>query len=247
MKIKVWDIPTRLFHWLLVFLFFSAFIVAKTVDDENPIFLYHMVCGLIAGLLVLMRIFWGFFGSRYALFSSFLYGPGAVLTYIRKAFGKTDEPYLQHNPGASYAIFAMLTLVLALVLSGVLMSTGAEIFEEMHKLFAFCMVLIVAVHIIGVAFYFIRHRENIIFSMIDGNKHGRQEQGIASTHPFVGMLFLLIASIWALSLLDGLDKQKASLTIPLIGVQMQLEEEHQADEHHEKSEQREKKHDRDDD
>ena len=63
-KTKVYDLPTRLFHWLFAGLFLSAFLIAKVIDDDSPSYSYHMLLGVILGMIVFLRIIWGFVGSK---------------------------------------------------------------------------------------------------------------------------------------------------------------------------------------
>ena len=254
MKIMVWDWPTRLFHGLLVVLFFAAFAIAISVDDETPIFRYHMVLGLIAAFLVLCRVVWGVVGSRYARFSSFLYGPGEVLAYFRGVLGQGANRSIGHNAGSSYAIFAMLALPLALAGTGMLLSNGSEFLEEMHEVLAFSMLAIVFIHIAGVVWHVFRHKENIILSMIDGRKSGESSEAIPSSHPLVAIILLVLLGLWSFSLYSGLDQRSGTLKLPLFGVQIQLgesehEEGHEKDHEkdHEKGHYREHRHEKDDD
>ena len=74
----VWDIPTRLFHWLFAGGFIAAAVIALGQGDDSPLFPYHGMIGLALGLLLVLRVVWGFVGSRHARFGSFAFGPRAV-------------------------------------------------------------------------------------------------------------------------------------------------------------------------
>ena len=82
-KQLIYDLPTRIFHWGFAGLFVFVIFIAKTVDDENPVFSYHMLAGLMLGGLVTLRIIWGFFGTKYARFSSFALHPAYSVTTSR--------------------------------------------------------------------------------------------------------------------------------------------------------------------
>ena len=75
----IYDLPTRIFHWLFAGLFIAAFLIAKTVDDESPAFSYHMLAGLLLTLIVLLRILWGFVGTKHSRFASFALYPKDLL------------------------------------------------------------------------------------------------------------------------------------------------------------------------
>ena len=82
-KTKVYDAPTRLFHWLFAGLFLGAFAIAKLTDDESAFFSQHMLLGMLLTALTLLRILWGVVGSRYARFTSFPLNPKRLIEYFR--------------------------------------------------------------------------------------------------------------------------------------------------------------------
>ena len=107
-RILVWDLPTRLFHWLLSATVAGAMGIAFVVDDNSLLFQFNMVIGLIVAFLVILRIFWGFIGTRYARFGSFLFGPKALIEFLRGILQQTDKTYAGHNPCSGIAMYAML-------------------------------------------------------------------------------------------------------------------------------------------
>ena len=100
-RILVWDLPTRLFHWFVTVGLVACFAFAEFSGEHSPGFMIHMILGIVLGLMVAMRVVWGFVGSRYALFDSFLFSPAKVLSYIRGAFTGQERQYVGHNPGSS--------------------------------------------------------------------------------------------------------------------------------------------------
>ena len=131
-RILVWDIPTRLFHWLLAGAFSVAFGIAVLVDDDAPAFAIHMLLGLVVALMVVLRVVWGLVGSRYARFGSFALSPKALFEYLRGALGGGGKKYVGHNPATSVIGIAMLVLTVGLAVTGVMMSSGSEVVEELH-------------------------------------------------------------------------------------------------------------------
>jgi cytochrome b len=79
-RVRVWDLPLRLFHWLLAACLVGSFVTVKTGSMD-----WHFRFGYAALALIVFRVLWGFVGPRYARFSSFLFGPSALLTYLRGA------------------------------------------------------------------------------------------------------------------------------------------------------------------
>lgn len=232
MRIKVWDSLTRLFHWLLAAAFFAAFGIAQFVEDENPFFSVHMVLGLVIGFMVILRIVWGCVGSKYARFSSFLFRPRDLFVYIKGVFAGGEKRYVGHNPGASYTILTMLVLLGGLAATGVLMQNDDEVLEALHAFFAYAMIATVFVHLSGVIAHTMRHRENIIFSMVSGTKKGERNEGIPSFKYGAGVVFLLVTGLWAASLFNSYNADARQAILPIIGTTIQLgESEDEAEEH----------------
>ncbi len=222
-RVLIWDVPTRLFHWLLAGGFLTAFAMAQLSDDEDTLFPYHAMSGVVLGVLVVLRIVWGLVGTRYARFSSFLFKPSAVFLYLRNVPAGSGDRHLGHNPASSYAIFAMLALVLIIVSSGLLRSSG-EVFEEAHEVAAYALITIAGLHVIGVLLHTIRYRENITASMVTGRKKAEPEAAIGSSKPLVGIVLLLLVAFLAGSLYRDYDPIARHTHVPGTGATIQLGE-----------------------
>lgn len=223
-RVLIWDLPTRLFHWLLVVGFSVAAVLALVVGDDGPLFPYHAILGLTLALMVVLRVFWGLVGSRYARFSSFAYGPRALLAYLRGVLREGGARHAGHNPGSAWAIFAMLGLILALSATGLLLGLGNEAIEELHELLAYSMVGVAVLHVLGVALHTVRQRENITASMIHGRKEAEAGAGITAQHYVAATVFLVLSCAWAWGLLASYDAASRSTKLPVIGVSVQLGE-----------------------
>lgn len=223
-RILVWDSPTRLFHWLLTALFLAAFGLAVFVRRRDPNFVIHELLGLVVGFMILLRIIWGFMDSGYSRFKSFMFGPKTLVEYVRGALMGSEKRHVGHNPGSSYAIFAMLLLPFILVVSGLLMPFEKGVFKELHELAAFAMIIVVGVHIVGVVWHTIRHKELIALSMIDGKKQGDPSEAIPSSRPLVGIAFLVLSAICATIVFRAYDPATRQLTCPLSGIKIELGE-----------------------
>lgn len=185
-KILVWDIPTRLFHWLLAGSFAVAYLTAEAEGWENV----HYTAGFTLLGLIAFRLVWGLVGSRYARFSEFCYGPSAVLAYI-KSLRSNPRHFIGHNPLGSMAVFLLLGLGIATASSGWLMYlSGSDWLEEPHELFANAMLALVVLHIAGVIISGKLHKENLSRAMVTGLKEGSAEQGIHKTYTPLGILLL---------------------------------------------------------
>lgn len=242
-RVLVWDLPTRLLHWLLAASFTGAFAVAVLSEHRNPAFAVHMLLGAIAALVVVLRIAWGFVGSRYARFRSFAFGPRAVVEYLRGAFAGRGEAHVGHNPANGWAAYAMLVSTIGVAITGALIARGGHAVKEIHELFAYSMVGLVGVHLAGIALHVVRRRDNIALGMIDGKKPAAPAQAIGTAHPLVALLMVGLVGAWMGSLIHGYDAAGRRVTIPGLGQSIQLGERKEAGGATHRSERRERHHD----
>jgi len=213
----VWDLPVRLFHWLLAGGFTAAAIIAFQTDDDGALFPFHGIIGLALAFMVVLRIIWGFIGTRHARFSSFLFGPGAVAKYMWGAASGRGKRFVGHNPGAAYAMLAMLGLVLGLAVTGVMLGRGNESVKNIHELMAWSMLVVVGAHLLGVLLHTIRHRENITRTIINGYAMADPAQGIRSARPFAAAVFVGLTGLWTGGLLWSYSADSRVANVPLVG------------------------------
>ena len=221
---KIYDLPTRLFHWLFAGLFIAAYAIAQTVDDESTLFAYHMILGLIMAAVLLIRIVWGFIGSEYARFSSFELAPQKVIRYFKGILTGTSERSVGHNPASSWAAIVMMVVGVVLVGSGIQMALGSEseFFEEVHEIAGTVFVITAIAHVLGIVLHTIRHRDPIGMSMLTGSKMLPAGNEIQHPHRFAAIAMLVVVSAWTVSLLNAFDP--ATGTLPLFGSTLQLGE-----------------------
>jgi cytochrome b len=194
-RILVWDLPTRFFHWLLAATFAGAWL---TADSERWIDLHATLGYTFAGLIA-FRLLWGFIGTRYARFSSFLRGPRAVLRYLVSLVILRPQPHVGHNPAGGWAVLALLGLGAVTALSGLLAYNdyGGHRLEELHEGAAGAMLALVLVHIGAVLVSSLVHRENLVRAMITGFKRGPASQAIRRPRWIAaGALLLLVVGFW---------------------------------------------------
>lgn len=199
---KVWDLPVRVFHWSLAASFAGAYVLSESERLRNV----HAMLGYTALGLIAFRLLWGFVGSRYARFTSFLYGPGAALGYLRDAVTGRAGEYAGHNPAGSWAVYALLALGLATGVSGYLNlnELGGETMEAAHEVFANAWLVVVIAHVGGVIFSSIAHRENLARAMVTGYKRGAASASIPGTAPALGIaLAAAVFGFWSWSMLGG--------------------------------------------
>lgn len=181
-EVNVWDPFVRIFHWLLVLSFTVVWI-----SGEELITL-HAWAGYAVTGLVLLRLVWGFIGSRHARFSDFVHRPAVVSAYLRDTLRLRARRYLGHNPAGGAMIVLMLATLLITSATGIAVygieesagplamlagSSGAdeEVLEELHEFCANFMLLLVLVHIAGVLVESLIHRESLVKAMFNGRKH----------------------------------------------------------------------------
>ena len=166
--VRVWDLPTRLFHWATAGSFLIAFITAESERWRD----IHVNAGYtLAGLLV-FRLLWGFVGGRYSRFAEFWPTPKKLWAYLKSLFSGHPQHFIGHNPAGALAIFVLLGLGVAVTLSGwaIYEEIGGEWLEDLHEGAANGMMAVVAIHITGVAVSSWLHRENLVRAMVTGSK-----------------------------------------------------------------------------
>lgn len=188
MKILVWDVPVRVFHWLMVLSFAGAYITAESERWR----LLHVTLGYTLAGLVAFRLMWGLVGTRYARFASFVRGPRAVAAYVRSLFSRQPQHHLGHNPAGAVAIVLLLLAAVALTASGwaTYNEIGGKWLEETHEVVANLMLALVGVHIAGVVISSRLHRENLVGAMITGKKPGTRDQAARRSAWSVGLLMV---------------------------------------------------------
>lgn len=213
----VWDLPVRVFHGLLAGGFTAAALIAFLTDDEGASFPYHGIIGLVLAFMVVLRIVWGFIGTRHARFSALLFRPQALIQYMWGVVTGRGKRFVGHNPGAAYAILAMLALVLGLALTGVMIGRGNESVKDIHELMAWSMLVVVGAHLLGVLLHTLRHRENITRTIIDGYASADPSQGIRSARPFAALVLVALTGLWTIGLLRSYSAASRSADVPLLG------------------------------
>lgn len=173
---RVWDPLVRLFHWSLVLGFAMAWFSANRAED------LHVWVGYAAGGLILLRLIWGIIGSRYARFSSFVRDPRGVAAYVAEILKGREARYVGHNPAGGAMVLALMAGVLGLGVTGWMQFTdtwyGVDWVSNLHSLIAHGMLVLIFIHLGGVALASVRHRENLVRAMITGRKRAPQDHDI---------------------------------------------------------------------
>jgi len=182
-SIRVWDGLVRVFHWSLA----ASFTIAYLSEDD---FLsLHVWAGYTIIGLILIRLIWGFIGSPYARWSDFVKKPADIVLYIKRAARFKAERHLGHNPAGGAMVVGLIASLLATTLSGLAVyggqelsgplasmlsnipESGAHALEEIHETLANLSLLLIGLHLAGVAFSSLQHKENLVRAMITGFKN----------------------------------------------------------------------------
>jgi len=179
--VRVWDFPTRAMHWALVV---SIAVCWWTgIHDELE---YHLYSGYVALWIVLMRIYWGFWGSSTARFVNFVRGPKAIIDYTRTLHRRGTARTHGHNALGALSVLGMLGLVLAVVGIGLFavdvdglysgplsvyvdFHTGRHLAHLHYTVFTY-LLAVIALHLLAVIFYYVYKRHNLVFPMISGKR-----------------------------------------------------------------------------
>lgn len=221
-RVLIWDLSTRVLHLAFAGGITVALVLGFLVDDDSPLFAYHMLAGLFAGGALVVRLVLGVVGPRHTRFGDWPLGLKAVWRFVRGlAGGRGDEAHAGHNPGAAWVMLAMFAVAAGL---GV---TGLQGGEDLHELLAWGMVGLIGGHLAGIAAHSMRRRENLAMAMVDGRKQAAEESALAGHGWWRGALVRGVMASWGGVLWSGFDAGAGTLALPGLSVPLQLgEDEH---------------------
>ncbi len=183
-KIRVWDLPVRLFHWTLVLLMVVSYFTGHWAGDWMK---FHFWSGYAILTLLIFRIAWGFVGSTTARFSNFVKGPMAALAHLRELLGKHGPYDAGHNAMGGAMVVVLILAVLAQagtglfsadtdtgMISGPLASKASEAVIEkatiFHHYWINVLLVLAALHVVAVLTYLVWKRHNLVGAMLTGRK-----------------------------------------------------------------------------
>jgi len=236
--VKVWDLPTRLFHWALTVLVLLAFLTAEAdwPKFENvPAMTIHKACGFGVLVLVVFRVVWGVIGSSTARFTQFVRGPGAVIAYLRRLFRQPATFIAGHNPAGALMIVVMLAALLAQATTGLFAKDDDDFFgiaegplhssvsaslgetlTTIHGINHAVVELLILVHILANLYYWLVRREDLIAAMFTGRRRvpdGTQASDATFKSGWIAAAVLLAVG----ALLVGVITMLAGQTTPSSG------------------------------
>jgi len=182
-RVRIWDLPTRLFHWLLAALVVFSFTTGKIGSDWLQ---WHFRSGYAIAALLLFRLLWGFAGSRYARFASFLPSPSHVWGTLRSR-GSTIPISAGHRGIGTLSVYAVLIVLIVQVSTGAFTNDGtftegpwvkfvsgatSDRLSTMHYYNGWLVAGLTALHVAAITFYLLARREDLITPMLTGDKLG---------------------------------------------------------------------------
>lgn len=206
--VRIWDLPTRLFHWL----FAAACVTAWVSGDEPRYTNLHLFSGYLALGLVGFRLVWGVVGGRYARFRRFVRGPAAVVAHLRHLFDPVRSHEPGHNPAGAVAIVLMLGLVFALGVTGLVVLGGEEglgplagiltvaqgvTLHGWHEWLAWTLLVVVLFHLAGVMLESLLQHRSLPRSMVSGTAPAHENEAEPRNAVTTAVVLLLVVSSFA--------------------------------------------------
>ena len=202
--VRVWDLPTRVFHWLLAALVIASIVSAKIGGNAMP---WHFRFGYVIFTLLLFRAVWGLIGGRWSRFASFVYAPATTLRYLRGRSQVADFHDVGHSPLGALSVLALLALLAAQIATGLfaddeISNTGPLIkfvsgatsaaFTSWHKTYGQRLIIGLSIlHVAAVVFYLVRRKNNLVRPMWTGDK--LLSQGVPAARDQAGSRVIALA------------------------------------------------------
>ena len=178
-RARIWDLPTRVFHWTL-----SAAVIGLIATGLGGVMEWHFRLGYLVLALLLFRLLWGFVGGRWSRFASFFYGPGSVVAYVR---GRAHPDHvIGHTPLGGLSVFAVLTVLAAQVGTGLVADDEVSAAGPLTRFVSSqvvslatgwhasqgktLVIALVSLHVLAVLFYVLVKRHRLVRPMVSGDK-----------------------------------------------------------------------------
>ncbi len=187
LPMRIWDVPTRLFHWLIVLLIAVSYVSISLADGPSAgVWMrIHMLSGETMLGLLLFRLAWGFIGSDTARFAHFLHSPAAAFRHLRSFFRREPDTQVGHNEAGGWMVIGLLLLLAFQVVTGLganddgstegplvryISKDTSDLLSKLHGISFNILIAAVILHVVAVAAYAIFKRQNLVRAMITGKK-----------------------------------------------------------------------------
>ena len=181
--VRVWDLPTRIFHWVLAASVLASIVTAKIGGNAT---IWHFRLGYLAFTLLVFRVLWGLVGGRWSRFASFVPTPARLMRYLRGQARPGDYFEVGHSPLGALSVFAMLGVLIAQVATGLvaddeIANTGplnrfvpgwvSEMATHWHKGYGQILIItLILLHWGAIAYYRYKKGRRLVATMVTGDK-----------------------------------------------------------------------------
>lgn len=208
--VRVWDLPTRLFHWALAVGVLSQIVTAKIGGNAMD---WHFRIGYVVFALIGFRLIWGFIGGHWSRFSSFIYAPATVLRYLRGEQRVGDLFHVGHNPLGSGSVLAMLALLAAQIATGLVADDEISNTGPLNRLVSSAvatnatawhkgpgqalLITLIVLHVGAIVYYRVRKNQNLVRPMITGDKDLSGDVPASADTRLTRVRALALIVVWA--------------------------------------------------
>ncbi len=210
-QVRVWDLPTRIFHWVLATSVVGSIISAHLGGNAME---WHVALGMVALILLTFRILWGLVGGRWSRFKSFVYSPATVRRYLRGEAGAGEHLDVGHSPLGAGSVFALLGLLVVQVatglvaddeiatrgpLNGLVSEDTAKQASSWHAdIGQWILIALIVLHVSAIVFYKVKKGRNLVTPMVLGDKElpaGTPASADTWRHRLLALALLVVS--WA--------------------------------------------------
>jgi cytochrome b len=206
MSRRVWDLPTRLFHWAL-----TALIIMQYATGEYHVLdmRWHYWLGYATLALIAFRVLWGLVGSQTSRFAEFLRGPDVVLRHIHAYVYQNPQSSIGHNPLGGWSVLALLACVLVQAVSGLFASDDVSeqgpfadhvsaktmhIMTRLHDWNQNLLLILIALHVVAVLLHLVLKHDNLIVPMLSGRKNLAASPPLRFVSAWRALLLLVVCA-----------------------------------------------------
>jgi cytochrome b len=182
-RVRVWDLPTRLFHWLLAACVIGSVVSAKVGGNAM---VWHFRLGYAILTLLAFRLLWGLVGGHWSRFERFVYSPATLWRYLRGQAREDEFLDVGHTPTGALSVFALLGILSLQVATGLvaddeIANTGplikfvsgatSSLATSWHKTWGqWLIITLVVLHVLAIVFYLVKKKQNLVGPMLGGDK-----------------------------------------------------------------------------
>ena len=205
--VRVWDLPTRTFHWALVVLIALQYATGEFhVLDMR----WHFWFGYATLALILFRVLWGLVGSQTSRFSEFVRGPRSVASYLRAQLSTNPQISVGHNPLGGWSVLALLASIALQLVTGLFASDEIDTdgplvglvaqrtvkwMTRLHEWNQNALLVLIGLHVLAALLYLLLKRENLIMPMISGRKSVREDTALRFASGWLALALLLLCGV----------------------------------------------------